>query len=81
MPFCWITKLRCATSMPARLEKYLIADEVELEDVTEQIRALPRSRCDASGRDPGGRYRHDQQPLAIEGKDLLLPATLKNAVA
>jgi tRNA-modifying protein YgfZ len=67
-------------SIPARLEKYLIADEVELEDVTEQFALfhligvempdaiLPEGTVTISNR------------FAIDGKDLLIPATLKNVV-
>jgi tRNA-modifying protein YgfZ len=67
-------------SMPARLEKYLIADEVELEDVTEQFALfhvagivlpdaiLPEGTVTTSNR------------FAVDGKDLLLPAILKNVV-
>jgi folate-binding protein YgfZ len=65
-------------SIPPRLEKYLIADEVELEDVTEQFALfhvvgvtlpeaiIPEGTITASNR------------FAVNGKDLLLPATLKN---
>jgi tRNA-modifying protein YgfZ len=65
-------------SIPQRLEKYLIADEVELEDVTEQFALfhvvgvtlpdaiLPEGTVTTSNR------------FAIDGKDLLLPAELKN---
>jgi tRNA-modifying protein YgfZ len=65
-------------SIPPRLEKYLIADEVELEDVTEQFALfhvvgvtlpdaiIPEGTVTASNR------------FAVNGKDLLLPATLKN---
>jgi folate-binding protein YgfZ len=67
-------------SIPARLEKYLIADEVELEDVTEQYAlfhlsgvALPDAIL------PEGIVTISNR-FAIDGKDLLLPATLKNVV-
>src|SRR5258708_6188718 len=67
-------------SMPARLEKYLIADEVELEDVTEQFALfhvpdvmLPDAILAEGTVTTSNRF-------AIEGKDLLLPATLKNVV-
>jgi tRNA-modifying protein YgfZ len=67
-------------SIPARLEKYLIADEVELEDVTEQFAlfhvpdvALPEAILEEGTATTSNRF-------AIEGKDLLLPATLKNVV-
>ena len=68
-------------SIPPRLEKYLIADEVELEDVTEQFALfhvagvmlpdaiLPEGAVTTSNR------------FAIDGQDLLLPATLKNLVS
>ncbi len=67
-------------SIPARLEKYLIADEVELEDVTEQFALfhvcntvlpdaiLPEATITASNR------------FAVDGKDLLVPVTLKSVV-
>jgi len=67
-------------SIPARLEKYLIADEVELEDVTEQFALfhvpdvmLPDAILAEGTVTTSNRF-------AIEGKDLLLPATLKNVV-
>jgi folate-binding protein YgfZ len=65
--------------IPPRLEKYLIADEVELEDITEQFALfhvagvmlpdaiLPEGTVTSSNR------------FAMDGKDLLLPAALKNA--
>jgi folate-binding protein YgfZ len=68
-------------SIPTRLEKYLIADEVELEDVTEQFALfhvvdvtlpdtiIPEGTVSANNR------------FAVDGKDLLLPATLKNVAA
>jgi tRNA-modifying protein YgfZ len=65
-------------SIPPRLEKYLIADEVELEDVTEQFAlfhvvdvTLPEAII------PEGTITTSNR-FAIDGKDLLLPATLKN---
>jgi len=67
-------------SMPARLEKYLIADEVEVEDETEQFALfhvpdvmLPDAILAEGTVTTSNRF-------AIEGKDLLLPATLKNVV-
>lgn len=67
-------------SMRARLEKYLIADEVELEDVTDQFGLF--HVCDMVLPDailPEGTVTTTNR-FAIEGKDLLLPATLKNVV-
>jgi tRNA-modifying protein YgfZ len=73
-------ELALRDSIPARLEKYLIADEVELEDVTEQLALfhvsgvalplpiLPECIVTASTR------------FAVDGNDLLLAATLKNVV-
>ena len=65
-------------SMPPRLEKYLIADEVELEDITEQFAlfhvagvTLPDAIL------PEGTVTRSNR-FAMDGKDLLLPATLKD---
>ncbi len=67
-------------SIPARLEKYLIADEVELEDVTEQFALFHVSNVVL----PDAILAEDtvttSNRFAIDGKDLLLPATLKNLV-
>jgi folate-binding protein YgfZ len=67
-------------TIPARLEKYLIADEVELEDVTEQFAlfhltdlTVPDATLPEATVSVGNRF-------AIEGKDLLVPVTLKNMV-
>jgi folate-binding protein YgfZ len=67
-------------SLPARLEKYLIADEVELEDVTDQFALL--HTCNIVLPDaivPEGTVTTSNR-FAIDGKDLLLPATLKSVV-
>jgi tRNA-modifying protein YgfZ len=67
-------------AIPARLEKYLIADEVELEDVTDQFALF--HVCDTVLPDtivPEGTVTTSNR-FAVEGKDLLLPATLKNVV-
>jgi folate-binding protein YgfZ len=67
-------------SIPARLEKYLIADEVELEDVTDQFALF--HVCDIVLPDatlPEGTVTTSNR-FAIDGKDLLLLATLKNVV-
>jgi folate-binding protein YgfZ len=68
-------------SIPARLEKYLIADEVELEDITEQFAlfhlcgmALPDTSL------PEGTVTTSNR-FAVDGKDLLLSATLKNVAS
>ncbi|HET9376835.1 MAG TPA: glycine cleavage T C-terminal barrel domain-containing protein [Chthoniobacterales bacterium] len=67
-------------SIPPRLEKYLIADQVELEDVTEQLAlfhvvgvTLPDANIPEATITTSNRF-------AVDGKDLLLPATLKNVV-
>lgn len=67
-------------SIPARLEKYLIADEVELEDVTEQFALFHLSGVELSAAIlPEGTVTITNR-FAMDGKDLLLPATLKNVV-
>jgi folate-binding protein YgfZ len=68
-------------SIPARLEKYLIADEVELEDVTEQFALFHLSSVELPDAIlPEGTVTISNR-FAIDGKDLLLPATLKNVVS
>jgi folate-binding protein YgfZ len=67
-------------SIPVRLEKYLIADEVELEDVTEQFALFHLSGAELPNTIlPEGTVTITNR-FAVEGKDLLLPATLKNVV-
>ncbi len=67
-------------SIPARLEKYLIADEVELEDVTEQFALFHLSGAELPDAIPPECTVTMSNRFAIDGKDLLLPATLKNVV-
>jgi folate-binding protein YgfZ len=67
-------------AIPARLEKYLIADEVELEDVTDQFALF--HVCHTMLSDtifPEGIVTTNNR-FAVNGQDLLLPATLKNVV-
>lgn len=68
-------------SLPARLEKYLIADEVELQDVTDQFALF--HICDMVLPDailPEGTITTSNR-FAMHGKDLLIPATLKSVVS
>jgi folate-binding protein YgfZ len=68
-------------SLPARLEKYLIADEVELADVTDQFALF--HVCDMMFPNPllsEGTSTMSNR-FAMDGKDLLVPATLKDAVS
>ena len=65
-------------SIPARLEKYLIADEVELEDVTEQFALFLLSGVELPQAIPPEGTVTISNRFAIDGQDLLLPATLKN---
>lgn len=65
-------------SIPARLEKYLIADEVELEDVTEQFALFHLSGVGLPEAIPPEGTVTISNRFAIDGQDLLLPATLKN---
>jgi tRNA-modifying protein YgfZ len=68
-------------SIPRRLEKYLIADEVELEDVTEQFALFHLSGVAlAEAILPEGTITTSNR-FALDGKDLLLPATLKNVAS
>jgi folate-binding protein YgfZ len=71
-------ELALRDSIPPRLEKYLIADEVALEDVTEQFAlfhvidvTLPEAII------PEGTVTTSNR-FAADGKDLLLPATMKD---
>jgi tRNA-modifying protein YgfZ len=67
-------------SIPARLEKYLIADEVELEDVTEQFALFHLTGVELPDAIlPEGTVTISDR-FAADGKDLLLQAALKNVV-
>jgi tRNA-modifying protein YgfZ len=67
-------------SLAARLEKYLVADEVEIEDVTEQYALF--HVCDLVLPDavvPEGTIAANNR-FAMEGTDILVPATLSQIV-
>jgi tRNA-modifying protein YgfZ len=67
-------------SIPARLEKYLIADEVELEDVTEEFALFHLTGVELPDAIlPEGTVTISDR-FAADGKDLLLQAALKNVV-
>jgi tRNA-modifying protein YgfZ len=67
-------------ALPARLEKYLIADVVELEEVTDQFALF--HVCETTVPDailPEATISTSQR-FAIDGKDLLVPSTLRSVV-
>jgi tRNA-modifying protein YgfZ len=67
-------------SLPVRLEKYLVADDVELEEATDQFALFHVYETTMPDAILPEATSSICQRFAVEGKDLLVPSTLRSVV-